>query len=120
VHHRRNCIPHPNLHEHDFRLERLAVSAFHGGSSPHRRHLRIPFADPDVFPNEHDRPASAAAISHLEFYYGFLGVTLLWQCIFVLIACDPLRFQAIIPIAVLEKVASISSVRLLGENRPRP
>jgi len=34
-------IPHPNLHEHDFRLERLAVSTFHGGSSPNtnQRHL---------------------------------------------------------------------------------
>ena len=53
------------------------------------------------------------AISHPEFYYGFVGVTLLWQCIFVLIALDPLRFRAIIPIAVLEKVAYTVPVVIL-------
>jgi hypothetical protein len=53
------------------------------------------------------------AISHPEFYYGFVGVTLLWQCIFVLIALDPLRFRAIIPIAVLEKVAYTLPVVIL-------
>ena len=53
------------------------------------------------------------SISHPEFYYGFVGVTLLWQCIFVLIALDPLRFQAIIPIAVLEKFAYTLPVLIL-------
>ncbi len=53
------------------------------------------------------------AISHPEFYYGFLGVTLLWQCLFVLIALDPLRFQAVIPIAVLEKIAYTVPVLIL-------
>ena len=52
-------------------------------------------------------------ISHPEFYYGFLGVTLLWQCIFVWIALDPLRFQPIIPLAVLEKVAYTVPVLIL-------
>jgi len=54
-----------------------------------------------------------SAISHPEFYYGFVGVTLMWQCVFVLIAFDPLRFQAIIPIAVLEKVAYTVPVVIL-------
>ena len=53
------------------------------------------------------------AISHPEFYYGFLGVTLLWQCIFVLIARDPSRYKAIIPIAILEKVAYTIPVLIL-------
>lgn len=56
---------------------------------------------------------AAPSISHPEFYFGFVGVTLLWQCIFVLIALDPLRFQAIIPIAVLEKVAYTVPVLIL-------
>jgi len=53
------------------------------------------------------------AISHPEFYYGFLGVTLLWQCIFVLIALDPLHYKSIIPIAVLEKLAYTVPVLIL-------
>jgi hypothetical protein len=53
------------------------------------------------------------SISHPEFYYGFVGVTLLWQCIFVLIALDPLRFKAVIPIAVLEKVSYTLPVVIL-------
>jgi len=53
------------------------------------------------------------AISHPEFYYGFVSVTLLWQCIFVLIALDPLRYRQIIPIAVLEKFAYTVPVLIL-------
>jgi hypothetical protein len=53
------------------------------------------------------------AISHPEFYYGFVGVTLLWQCVFVLIALDSWRFQAVIPIAVLEKVVYTVPVVIL-------
>jgi hypothetical protein len=52
-------------------------------------------------------------ISHPEFYYGFVGVTLLWQCIFVLIALDPLRYQTIIRIAILEKLSYTVPVLIL-------
>ena len=52
-------------------------------------------------------------VSHPEFYYGFVGVTLLWQCIFVLIALDPLRYRQIIPVAVLEKFAYTTPVLIL-------
>jgi len=48
----------------------------------------------------HDAPPP---ITHPEFYYGFLGVTLLWQIVFVLIARDPLRYRPIMPLAILEK-----------------
>lgn len=53
------------------------------------------------------------AIGHPEFYYGFVGVTLPWQCVCVLIAVDPWRFQAVIPIAVLEKVIYSAPVVIL-------
>jgi hypothetical protein len=42
-------------------------------------------------------------VTHAEFYYGFLGVTLLWQLVFVFIAKDPLRYRSLMPIAILEK-----------------
>lgn len=48
----------------------------------------------------HDAPPP---ITHPEFYYGFLGVTLLWQIVFVLIARDPHRYRPIMPLAILEK-----------------
>ena len=45
------------------------------------------------------------AITHPEFYYGFHGVALVFQLIFVMIALDPVRYRALIPIAMLEKLA---------------
>jgi hypothetical protein len=42
-------------------------------------------------------------VTHPEFYYGFLGVTFLWQLVFVLIAKNPLRYRSLMPIAILEK-----------------
>jgi hypothetical protein len=53
------------------------------------------------------------AITHPEFYYGFLGVTLLWQLVFILIACDPVRYRAIMPISILEKCVYTIPVLLL-------
>jgi hypothetical protein len=44
------------------------------------------------------------AITHPEFYYGFLGVAVAWQVAFLIIARDPQRFRPIIPAAILEKL----------------
>ena len=43
------------------------------------------------------------AITHPEFYYGFLGVTLAWQAAFLVIAKDPVRFRPLMPISWIEK-----------------
>ncbi len=45
------------------------------------------------------------AITHPEFYYGFHGVALIFQFIFVLIAIDPVRYRPLMLLAVLEKLA---------------
>lgn len=37
-------------------------------------------------------------------FYGFVGVALVWQFVFLLIASDPRRFRPLIPLAVLEKL----------------
>ncbi len=52
-------------------------------------------------------------INHPEFYYGFVGLALLWQFVFVLVALDPVRYRVIIPIAVLEKLVYTVPVLLL-------
>ncbi len=44
------------------------------------------------------------AITHPEYYYGFLGVTLAWQILFLLIARDPVKFRIMMVPAILEKV----------------
>ena len=43
------------------------------------------------------------AITHPEFYYGFVGLALLWQFVFVLIARTPIPYRSIMPIAIAEK-----------------
>ena len=44
------------------------------------------------------------ALTHPEFYYGFVGVALAWQVLFVLIAREPARLRPAMPPAVLEKL----------------
>lgn len=44
------------------------------------------------------------AITHPEYYYGFLGVTLAWQILFLIVAKDPVRYRTIILPAVVEKL----------------
>lgn len=53
-------------------------------------------------------PAMIAAgqpLSHPESYYGFIGVTLTFQLIFLMIGRDPARYRAMMPICVLEKIS---------------
>ena len=60
-------------------------------------------------------------IAHPEFFYGFLGLAILWQIIFVLIAKDPVRYRPFMPLAILEKfVYSIPVVILFSQGRLHP
>jgi hypothetical protein len=43
------------------------------------------------------------AITHPEYYYGFVGLALVWQAVFLLISRDPARYRPLMPLAVLEK-----------------
>ena len=44
------------------------------------------------------------AITHPEFFYGFVGVGLAWQVLFLVLASDPVRYRAMIFPSILEKV----------------
>ena len=44
------------------------------------------------------------ALTHPEFYYGFVGVALAWQLLFVLIAREPARLRPAMLPAVVEKL----------------
>ena len=49
----------------------------------------------------HDYPP---AITHPEFYYGFLGVAISWQIAFLVIAKDPLRYRIMMIPSIAEKL----------------
>jgi hypothetical protein len=46
-----------------------------------------------------------APATHPEFFYGFTGVALAWQVLFLIMARDPVRYRAAIWPAILEKVS---------------
>jgi hypothetical protein len=43
-------------------------------------------------------------ITHPEYYYGFIGVAVAWQVLFLIMAKDPARFRPVMIPAVLEKL----------------
>lgn len=53
------------------------------------------------------------AITHPQFYYGFVGVALIWQFAFFLTATDPARFRPFILLSVLEKLSYVLAVSVL-------
>jgi hypothetical protein len=64
--------------------------------------------------NERQPPA----ITHPEFYYGFLGITLAWQIVFLVIAMDPVRFRPLMPVSWIEKgLYPIAVVLLVSAGR---
>jgi len=56
-------------------------------------------------------------ITHPEFYYGFLGATIAWQIVYLLIGQSPGRFRPMMPLAALAKgsfVVAVLSLFALG------
>jgi len=43
-------------------------------------------------------------ITHPLFFYGFAGVTLAWQFVFLVIASNPVRFRPLMLVGILEKL----------------
>ncbi|HTH52467.1 MAG TPA: hypothetical protein VL495_00870 [Edaphobacter sp.] len=58
---------------------------------------------PLLFLRDFISTSTPPAITHPEYFYGFLAVSLLFQALFLLIATDPPRYRPIMVIAVLEK-----------------
>jgi hypothetical protein len=53
------------------------------------------------------------AVTHPDFYYGFVGVTLAWQVAFLLISSDPIRFRPIMLVAIVEKLGYVVTLTTL-------
>jgi hypothetical protein len=53
------------------------------------------------------------AITHPGFFYGFVGIALAWQFVFVIIATDPVRYRPLMIPSILEKLAYCAPVIVL-------
>src|SRR5262245_64565545 len=52
-------------------------------------------------------------INRPEFYYGFAGVTLAWQFLFLVIGSDPIRYRMAMLPAMLEKAGFVAAIPIL-------
>jgi hypothetical protein len=58
------------------------------------------------------------AITHSEYFYGFTGVALAWQVLFLVLSTDPVRYRAMILPSILEKVTwGIALIVLFSQGR---
>jgi hypothetical protein len=53
------------------------------------------------------------ALTHPEYYYGFLGAAATMQLVYLTIASDPVRFRPLMPIAMLAKLNFVVIVAIL-------
>src|SRR5690349_1168325 len=61
------------------------------------------------------------AITHPEYYYGFIGVAVAWQILFIIMSRDPYRYRPVIIPAIVEKFSfGIAAVILLVLQRVHP
>jgi hypothetical protein len=44
-------------------------------------------------------------VTHPEYFYGFIGVAVAWQIVFLIIARDPVRYRPIMLAAIVEKAS---------------
>jgi hypothetical protein len=57
-------------------------------------------------------------ITHPEYFYGFIGVTLAWQFVFLVIAREPVRYRPLMLVSVLEKLAwGVPAIILFQQQR---
>jgi hypothetical protein len=53
------------------------------------------------------------AVNHPEYYFGFVGVALAWQLVFLLIGYDPYRYRVIMLPSVAEKASWVAALVVL-------
>jgi hypothetical protein len=68
---------------------------------------------PQYFLEEQVGRDAPPPITHPEFFYGFVGVALAWQVVFLILARDPVRYRPMMLPAVLEKATFGMAVPIL-------
>lgn len=57
--------------------------------------------------------ATPGGLTHVEYYYGFLGAASVMQLVYLTIARDPFRFRPLMPLCALAKLAFFLPVLIL-------
>ena len=60
------------------------------------------------------------AVTHVEYFYGFMGLALTFQLIFLLISTDPLRYRPLMLLAVMEKLVFFVPAMILFARHQLP
>jgi len=60
---------------------------------------------------------SPPAITHPEFFYGFIGVTVAFQIVFLIIGTDPIKYRLMIVPSLVEKLSFVIAVAALYAER---
>jgi hypothetical protein len=76
---------------------------------------------PQYFMEEKTGRDYPPAITHPEYYYGFIGVAAAWQVLFLILARDPVRYRLMMIPSILEKASfGIAVIILFTLNRVGP
>ena len=68
---------------------------------------------PQYFLEEKVGLDSPPAITHPEFFYGFIGVAVAFQLVFIIISTDPQKYRLLIPASIVEKFSFAVAVSIL-------
>ena len=68
---------------------------------------------PQYFSEERTGRDFPPPITHPEFYYGFIGLALTWQLLFLLLSIDPVRYRLMMIPSMFEKVVFVIPVVIL-------
>ena len=61
------------------------------------------------------------AMTHPEYYYGFVGLGLAWQVVFLIIATDPVKYRLLMLPSMIEKFSfAVAVAVLLSMGRVNP
>jgi len=53
------------------------------------------------------------AITHPEYFYGFIGIGIAWQVLFLFLSTNPIRYRSLMIPSMLEKLAFVIPVSIL-------
>jgi len=75
---------------------------------------------PLLFLRDRIGTATPPALTHPEYFYGFLAVALFFQALFLLIATDPPRYRPIMALAIFEKLSYVILIYWLTATHQSP
>ncbi len=80
----------------------------------------LPILTPIYFMEDKIGRETPPAITHAEYFYGFLGAGLAWQVLFLVLSTGPVRYRAMILPSILEKASYGIALVVLFSGRRLP